>query len=106
MTIENLTNDQLENLLKCWSRNQDPAADLLELIPCSDSLDEQTATERSINLQHTIFALVERALADQRQQAGVELEPANWQNGLKNDFGVNSVSLEAWSALFYRYMWP
>ncbi|HOD05727.1 MAG TPA: NB-ARC domain-containing protein, partial [Anaerolineaceae bacterium] len=93
-------------LLKCWSRNQDPSADLLEQMPCADNFDEKTATERSIYLQHLIYKLVEQALADQRQKAGVEPEPANWQDGLKGDFGANSPTLEAWSALYHRYLLP
>jgi len=102
MRFDNLTAAQLERLLKCWSRNQEPPGDILSQI-CSDEAGD-AGVAASIRLHDLVDDLVTRMLAGQRTQLGRTATGEDWQNALKNDFSTNSVTLEAWSALYFRYL--
>ena len=108
MNIDAITPTLVANTLKAWRQLEEPPADLLDL----DLLQVGGGRiEREIHLRELVEALVAAELDRQRQAEGIASDdPLATRDGLPaalaRDFARNNAELEAWSALYHRYLAP
>lgn len=108
MDIDAITPTLVANTLKAWRQLEEPPADLLDL----DLLQAITGrVEREIRLRELIEKLVAAELDRQRRAEDADnSDDPDTRNGLLaaigRDFARNNPELEAWSALYHRYLAP
>lgn len=108
MDIDAITPTLVANTLKAWRQLEEPPADLLDL----DLLQGGGGrVEREIRLRELIERLVAAELDRQRRTEGFDspgntLSRDNLPATLARDFSRNNPELEAWSALYHRYLAP
>ncbi len=111
MNLDALTPELIETALKALRQAQPLPPALLELhlvqsCPC------RSVAEQELTLAQHLHTLVNTALREQRQLAEVAVStpPAVTRQtllaALAADFQQDTASLEAWSALYYRYLAP
>ncbi|MFN2136299.1 MAG: NB-ARC domain-containing protein [Candidatus Promineifilaceae bacterium] len=109
MEINRITNQLVSQTLRAWLQGGEAPPNLLEL----DFLQEASpapAAVLSIRLQDEISAIARGELGRQRQAEGLDaVEPAalSRENGLSAiavDFAPGNAELQAWSALYFRYL--
>lgn len=109
MDIDNITLSLVTNTLKAWRQLEEPPDGLLDL----DLLREGGATrvERGIRLRERVEALVADELTRARVAEGLPSDAphptrTSLSAALIRDFARGNVELEAWSALYHRYLAP
>lgn len=108
MDIDAITPTLVANTLKAWRQLEEPPAALLDL----DLLQAITGrVEREIRLRELIERLVAAELDRQRraEDADNSDDPDTRNNllaAIGRDFAGNNPELEAWSALYHRYLAP
>jgi hypothetical protein len=112
MELETLTPKTIERALKALQRAQDPPTELLELEMLDASVISATVAKR-LALQKWLTATVAEALRYQRNAEGLSYSddppPSSRQamlDRLAADFQPGNPDLEAWSALYHRYLTP
>jgi hypothetical protein len=108
--IDAITPALLHDTLRAWRQADEAPAGLLDL----DILYDATLAsrlEREYRLRELIQAIVLRELAGHRRamevgDAAPEHNPAGVLAALGRDFAAGSLELEAWSALYHRYLVP
>jgi hypothetical protein len=110
MKISDMTPSLLNDTLRAWRQAEEIPAGLLNL----DVLRRQGATsriERGIRLRELVESLVVEQLSEQRRAEGISLdEDGRTRNdllaALRADFQPQNSELEAWSALYHRFLAP
>lgn len=109
MDIGDITPSLVINTLKAWRQLEEPPAGLLDL----DLLghDETGRVAREIRLREWVEAAVAAALDRQRRAEGIDSgDPLPARDALLaavgRDFARKNPELEAWSALYHRYLAP
>lgn len=107
MDIDDITPSLVTNTLKAWRQAEEPPSGLLDLDLLRDGATGRV--ERDIRLRELVESLVSTELDGQRRAVGVAVsEPPRTRDGhlaaLGRDFAHNNAELEAWSALFHRYL--
>lgn len=109
MDIGDITPSLVINTLKAWRQLEEPPAGLLDL----DLLrhDETGRVAREIRLREWVEAAVAAALDQQRRAEGNDSgDPLPGRDALLaavgRDFARKNPELEAWSALYHRYLAP
>ena len=110
MDVDAITVEVITKTLRAWQQGQNPPPDLLALALLSDSATG-TPGGRDIRLHDLILGMTTAELARARQLEEVsEPEPAATRQGLLNavalDFTNSKGELQAWSALYHRYLAP
>lgn len=108
MNISDITPSLLSDTLRAWRQAEEIPLALLDL----DVLRQQGFTsrvEREIRLRELIESVVVERLLEQRRAEGIESEgdgrtKRDLLAAVKADFQPQNSELEAWSALFYRYL--
>ncbi len=107
MRLEEITPDLLKSTLKAFSRTQEPPEGLLGL-HCLKQTGSRV--ERVITLQDCLYTVITEHLAKLRHAESLpnDLELPNsceaFKLALGRDFSRYNATLEAWSALFHRYV--
>ncbi|HRO23243.1 MAG TPA: hypothetical protein PLR07_02975, partial [Promineifilum sp.] len=110
MDVDAITVEVITKTLRAWQQGQKPPPDLLALALLSDSVTG-TPGGRDIRLRDLLLGMTTAELARARQLEEVpEPEPAATRQGLLNavarDFANSKGELQAWSALYHRYLAP
>ncbi|HFQ92467.1 MAG TPA: ATP-binding protein, partial [Anaerolineae bacterium] len=109
MDIDAITAALLKKTLAAWQRAQPPPDDLLELDVLRE-LGGQSPAERQIRLHDWINQVARVQLQRSRRMAGrpkTTTAPLSRQKtaaAVAADFSHDNARLEAWSALYYRYI--
>ena len=106
MEIDDITAPLLSDTLRAWRQGQEIPAGLLAL----DALGRAptSSAERAISLHDLIHSVVKEEL--DRLRAGESMAPgatrATLLSAVGRDYGRDNNELEAWSALYHRYLAP
>ncbi len=109
MQLEEITPDLLKNTLKAFSYAQEPPEGLLSLHCLNQS---GSRVERLLSLQDYLYAIIVERLTELRHAENLPDDqnlPCSRQAitlALARDFNCHNAALEAWSALYYRYVSP
>lgn len=109
MDISDITPPLITSTLKAWRQLEEPPDNLLELEILRR--DATSRVERGIRLRELIEGLVAAELDRQRRAEGLDTaRPHPTRDDLlaavARDFARNNAELEAWSALYHRYLVP
>lgn len=110
MNISDITPSLLNDTLHAWRQAEEIPAGLLEL----DVLRRQATTsriERGIRLRELVESLVADQLAEQRRAEGISPDSdgrtrSDLLAAVGRDFNHKNGELEAWSALYHRFLAP
>jgi hypothetical protein len=111
MELDEITSDLLELALHNWQHAQDPPINLLQLHLLDDS-GASSVAERGIHLYDRLVSLTLENLGRHRQAAGLSHSTTPPSTllalvaTLSGDYRVGNAELEAWSALYHRYLAP
>jgi hypothetical protein len=108
--IDAITVEKLNSALRAWRQAEDAPGDLLELDILRDHAPGSPA-EQSLRLHELVYTLVIEELARHRLAMHLPSEPDTadrtiLQTALARDFSVGNSELEAWSALYFRFLAP
>jgi hypothetical protein len=104
MDPENITPTLLESALHAWQQSREFPPQLLDM----HWLEEARATapiQRGIYLYDRLTAWTNEALRARRTVLGLPVEPPT-SDVLEADFKLSDAELNAWSALYHRYLSP
>lgn len=109
MDIDDITPSLVANTLKAWRQVEEPPAGLLELDVLRDGAASRV--ERGIRLRELVESLVAAELNRQRQAEGIDGDDSlptreGLLTAVGRDFEGHNAELEAWSALYHRYLAP
>ena len=110
MDVDAITVEVITKTLRAWQQGNKPPADLLALDLLSDPVTN-AAEGRDLRLRDLIVNVVSTELARARQTEDVAdlSAPATRQSLLDaaaSDFAKGKAELQAWSALYHRYLAP
>lgn len=104
MELDAITPDLVRRALSAWNRSEDPPDELLAL----DFLGLGGVVERRFALHEFCLKVVAEALTALRASGDVPAVPPHRRSDLEQqiaaDFSAASTALEAWSAVYYRYL--
>lgn len=104
MELDSITPKLVERALSAWSRADEPPDELLQL----EFLGVGGATERRFALHAFCLNTVTAMLDDLRRKGEKALIPAHKRDDLRRtieeDFKDNLPTLQAWSAVYHRYL--
>jgi hypothetical protein len=104
--VDEITPERIERALRAWVEGEDVPADLLalHLLSPTGSPAEQALALHAYMLTCTTETLNHLRQIEQMPSASLTRETVAGE--LANDFRRNTVELEAWSALYHRYLCP
>jgi len=109
VNIDDITPTLVSDTLRAWRQAEEPPDGLAAL----DVLRERvsaTPIERGIRLRELVESLVTAELERQRAAEGIETPTATTRTDLLAtaavDFNQGNAELEAWSAIYHRYLTP
>lgn len=109
--LDTITPEILEQALRSLRQAEDPPAALLDLRLLNLGGPSSRA-ERILRLEDYLRSIVVKALTDQRKVQGLAVKhraPSlrqEWLDAIAGDYRAGSAELEAWSALYHRYLAP
>jgi hypothetical protein len=109
--VDQITPHLVNQMLKAWRRGQEPPRELLDL-DLLQAGQSGSAVERQFQLQDWISTATTEELTIQRRAEGLPLldETAvireDILNSLTGDFASGNIELQAWSALYHRFLCP
>jgi hypothetical protein len=111
MELDAITPKLVEKLLRAWRQAEDPPSEFYSL-HWLDSIPQNSAIGKGLYLHARILELVAAELENYRQIEGLSTDSGALDSrqdmyaALEADFSVGNDELEAWSALYYRYLAP